>query len=897
MVASYGTSFSPSRMTASQSPSPFSVTGSGYAEEEFGRPSYAPSPSTIHDQQDDGYHKRLSAPSPSSLRAQRPSTRRAGPAPAPHGRLHQVRRATSFRTDTQERAEKGSGCNGRLPSANATIQPTIIAEHRRCLPPKQVPTNTTQNNERPAAAYMNFVLREGHSGTHQNPTIRTSSSYRSATEEDARHRKIPKGYSLEHWDPREEPILLLGSVFDCNSLGKWIYDWVVYRDGPESPTVDTAGDLWLLLIQLYGNVKKSEETIPGVRLVADAEILEDFVQAGWRLMDKFCKLLKHCRQAMLRAQGNQGHEPEARDSPQLNPERKLHGRAQADFPWLGPSTKKGQLGENSAVAFIDTLLGRYQLPDQTESLMRSMSVFGLRFDINCRAILCDPGASLRVAAQRAHGLNGQSGVQAEGPPLLPDEIIEYAVLQRPTPQTPAGEVIPTMHSNDSRDVSSPSTVATTSEDTDDDTVRDFLPFSNPNDSSPLHRNHPFRQGLLDLVDVAVDQYMAWRAHGGSSQPPPVGKRRRARDDDRNSCSKYSKNNHKKDKDSRDDDEDDEESKDHKRARGSGNSTDLPEVDDTSPTLGCPFYKHDKLQHDRCLYLQLKRIKDVKQHLRRAHAQPHFCPICGTAFADSKEALDEHIIARTCEQRVFIVPEGVTDSHRAKFTQRVARTLSLSEQWFTVWDILFPDTPRPESAFVDGPVAEVSAEIVRWWNRHGQSIVSDHIEAHGGAEEFERRVRNYERDLATLFVSVGRNVLERVIERMRDGRDDNGGSSDDDAVASEAQDTEGIQPGLSGSSSSTKATSVSISTRRDKDEARDMGTSLDEDAPPAANAPTITEPVECSAPWHSTQDRSLPDLFAWNNIGTHAEINLGHDVLATHLPSWWDMPGFDIDAFS
>ena len=37
-------------------------------------------------------------------------------------------------------------------------------------------------------------------------------------------------------EPAEEPIVLLGSVFDANSLGKWIYDWTVYHHGASSPS-------------------------------------------------------------------------------------------------------------------------------------------------------------------------------------------------------------------------------------------------------------------------------------------------------------------------------------------------------------------------------------------------------------------------------------------------------------------------------------------------------------------------------------------------------------------------------------------------------------------------------------------------------------------------------------
>lgn len=62
-------------------------------------------------------------------------------------------------------------------------------------------------------------------------------------------RDIPARYFLGNWDPTEEPLLLLGSVFDANSLGKWIYDWTL------STLKELAGDLWLQLIQQAGKAK------------------------------------------------------------------------------------------------------------------------------------------------------------------------------------------------------------------------------------------------------------------------------------------------------------------------------------------------------------------------------------------------------------------------------------------------------------------------------------------------------------------------------------------------------------------------------------------------------------------------------------------------------------------
>ncbi|CZR56383.1 uncharacterized protein PAC_06271 [Phialocephala subalpina] len=82
-----------------------------------------------------------------------------------------------------------------------------------------------------------------------------------ATEADARKHRIPPGYSLKNWDPLEEPIILLGSVFDTNSLGQWIYDWTVYHHCPATPNADMAGELWLLLIQPAGKVKCAAHAI------------------------------------------------------------------------------------------------------------------------------------------------------------------------------------------------------------------------------------------------------------------------------------------------------------------------------------------------------------------------------------------------------------------------------------------------------------------------------------------------------------------------------------------------------------------------------------------------------------------------------------------------------------
>ncbi|GJC88147.1 hypothetical protein ColLi_10985 [Colletotrichum liriopes] len=193
------------------------------------------------------------------------------------------------------------------------------------------------------------------------PTTRTSSSptkkplrARLATGSDANKDRIPPGYSLKNWDPTEKPILLLGSVFDSNSLGKWVYDWTVYHHGPFTPISDMAGDLWLLLIQLAGKVKHAEEVVARIRSPRSQNLVDDFVGWGIRLTDKLCKLLKACESPMLKT-----------------------------------ASKKGdtQLGKNAGVEFVKTLFGRDRELEMTERLMQEVRLFNLQFDNTCTDIL------------------------------------------------------------------------------------------------------------------------------------------------------------------------------------------------------------------------------------------------------------------------------------------------------------------------------------------------------------------------------------------------------------------------------------------------------------------------------------------------------------------------------
>ncbi|KAI0860780.1 vegetative cell wall protein gp1 [Xylaria cubensis] len=224
---------------------------------------------------------------------------------------------------------------------------TRVGHHSHTRRPSGAPSTTVPNIQRPATARPTAAL----------PKKSVTAAAPRATEADAKKHRIPAGYSLKNWDPTEEPIMLLGSVFDANSLGKWIYDWTVYHHGAATPISDMAGEMWLLLIQLSGKIKRSEEIVPQVRTQENREMIEDFIESGERLTDKLRSLLKRCESPMLKA---------------------------------SKKREAAQLGKNSGIEFVETLFGRERELEKTERFMQSVRLWNLRFDANCEDILKRP---------------------------------------------------------------------------------------------------------------------------------------------------------------------------------------------------------------------------------------------------------------------------------------------------------------------------------------------------------------------------------------------------------------------------------------------------------------------------------------------------------------------------
>ncbi|KAK3314483.1 hypothetical protein B0H66DRAFT_605429 [Apodospora peruviana] len=141
-------------------------------------------------------------------------------------------------------------------------------------------------------------------------------------------------------------------------------------------------------------------------------------------------------------------------------------------------------------------------------------------------------------------------------------------------------------------------------------------------------------------------------------------------------------------------------------------------------FSCPFYKHNSMRNMNCVRLRLTRVRDVKQHLVRRHRRPIYCPTCGTVFPDS-QICAAHIVARTCLRPARGVDiEGVDESQSIALARRVNRSLDERAQWFSIWDILFPDSPKPSSPYLSNHFEEIFGMMKDYWQHHGKVLVAE-----------------------------------------------------------------------------------------------------------------------------------------------------------------------------
>ncbi|KAK3374548.1 hypothetical protein B0H63DRAFT_480466 [Podospora didyma] len=211
--------------------------------------------------------------------------------------------------------------------------------------------------------------------------------------------------------------------------------------------------------------------------------------------------------------------------------------------------------------------------------------------------------------------------------------------------------------------------------------------------------------LTPIVDRLVEVFYSWNSQSNvvqdgaeavvSSSISPTVNRSSHRGLGKRKIAPLRRQDSNGDKSDNEDDESRRNSEKKPRVSGPDTSWSLP--------LACPFWKHNNVQHRKCHKLTLTRIRDVKQHLQRRHTPEFYCQRCYLIF-DTEELQQTHILG-VCERSTSAHLDGISSTADRALRKKSKPNLSTEDQWFAIWDIIFPNQRRPRSPYIDPHLSE------------------------------------------------------------------------------------------------------------------------------------------------------------------------------------------------
>ena len=207
---------------------------------------------------------------------------------------------------------------------------------------------------------------------------------------------------------------------------------------------------------------------------------------------------------------------------------------------------------------------------------------------------------------------------------------------------------------------------------------------------------------------------------------------------------------------KDDDDDDDADGDESRRR----QTKRPRPGDpgrSSKLLACPFWKLDPGKYSGCFRMTLKGISRVKQHLDRKHAPDFYCEFCLLISLD-EESHQNHVKSRRCSFQSCEFT-GITHYQRHQLSRKSKPNLSESDQWFAIWDIVFPEQPRPTSAYMDPDLSEDLCQFREYAQRLGPARLAEVMQANAPVAALEM----LQEEIGSILESVISQGLNTLFE--------------------------------------------------------------------------------------------------------------------------------------
>ncbi|KAH8742281.1 hypothetical protein F5883DRAFT_592572 [Diaporthe sp. PMI_573] len=153
-------------------------------------------------------------------------------------------------------------------------------------------------------------------------------------------------------------------------------------------------------------------------------------------------------------------------------------------------------------------------------------------------------------------------------------------------------------------------------------------------------------------------------------------------------------------------------------------------------FACPFQRLNPLKHYDCSKYELKRIKDVKQHVYRCHKQPdYYCARCYSIFKTA-DMRDQHVRRKNCDKLEHPGFEGITEAQKKSLNKSSTRGLDSGEQWFEIWEIIFPGKKRPSAAWAGSAMEEMVQLLRRLWASKKYNILADAQKNQAGLLDYD-----------------------------------------------------------------------------------------------------------------------------------------------------------------
>jgi hypothetical protein len=173
---------------------------------------------------------------------------------------------------------------------------------------------------------------------------------------------------------------------------------------------------------------------------------------------------------------------------------------------------------------------------------------------------------------------------------------------------------------------------------------------------------------------------------------------------------------------------------------------------------CPFAVMNLDKFRRCVtrVQPLWSIRDVRSHLWDCHLLPDYCHVCYMQF-DSTAGCDNHVshtkhTAAETEDSL----EGISLARMQQLAHKLTtERLSHEEQWFKIWDAVFPGRDRPPSSPLLGGrpavIAKAISEVTEHWGETGAVAITQllqrddtrgcytKVKGYGGVKAFQTAV--------------------------------------------------------------------------------------------------------------------------------------------------------------